>query len=203
MKTKWKVLLGVVVLALAAGGVVAGMKYNQRGIVTVQTGKVVRQDLASVVTASGEIKPKLTSILAQIQSAPRASHKFLIAEGSRVKKGQIVARLESVQAEADVAAQRAGVSTTQAESAASEAGLKAADEAVTTAQATLERSKADLERARIDFERTSETRFREADCAAGVRCQADRVVFGAGCRLMRHRHGLTRLAHNVHRPPRL
>ncbi len=154
MKTKWKVLLGVVVLALAAGGVVAGMKYNQRGIVTVQTGKVVRQDLASVVTASGEIKPKTYINLGANTIGPARIAQILVSEGSRVRKGQIVARLESVQAEADVAAQRAGVSTSQAESAASEAGLKAADEAVTTAQATLERSKADLEKARIEFERT-------------------------------------------------
>jgi HlyD family secretion protein len=154
VKTKWKVVLGITVVALAAGGVYAGMKYNQRGVVTVQTGKVVRQDLASVVTASGEIKPRnYINLGANTMGAARITQ-ILIKEGDRVKKGQVVARLESVQAEADVAAQRAAVSTVQAESAASEAGVKAADESVQTAQATLDRSKADLERARIDFERT-------------------------------------------------
>jgi len=154
VQTKWKVVIGVTVVALAAGGFYASMKYNQRGIVTVQTGKVVRQDLASVVTASGEIKPRTyINLGANTMGAARITH-ILVKEGDRVRKGQVVARLESVQAEADVAAQKAAVGTVQAESAASEAGVRAADESVITAQASVERSKADLERAKIDFERT-------------------------------------------------
>lgn len=153
MKKKWKVLLGLTVVLLAAGGVFAGIKYNQRGVVTVQTGKVVRQDLASVVTASGEIKPRNYINLGANTMGPARITQILVAEGDRVRKGQTVARLESVQAEADVAAQRAAVSSVEAESNASEAGVRAADESVQTAQATLERSKAELERARIDFGR--------------------------------------------------
>ena len=154
MKTKWKVVLGVTVVALAAGGVFAGMKYNQRGIVTVQTGKVVRQDLASLVTASGEIKPRnYINLGANTMGAARITQ-VLVKEGDRVRKGQVVARLESVQAEADVAAQRAAVGTVQAESAASEATVKAADESVQTAEAGVQRAKADLDRAKIDFDRT-------------------------------------------------
>src|SRR5207244_3128774 len=108
--------------ALAAGGVLAAIRYNQRGIITVQTGKVVRQDLASVVTASGEIKPRnYINLGANTVGAARITQ-ILVAEGDRVHKNQVVAKLESVQAEADVAAQRAAVGSSQAESAASEAG---------------------------------------------------------------------------------
>nr|MDQ2899718.1 secretion protein HlyD [Acidobacteriota bacterium] len=57
MKTKWKVIIGVVVLLAIAIGVFASVRYSRRGIVTVQTGRVVKQDLTSLVTASGEIKP--------------------------------------------------------------------------------------------------------------------------------------------------
>jgi HlyD family secretion protein len=153
VKKKWKVLLGLTVVLLAAGGVFAGIKYNQRGVVTVQTGKVVRQDLASLVTASGEIKPRNYINLGANTMGPARITQILVAEGDRVRKGQTVARLESVQAEADVAAQRAAVSSVEAESNASEAGVRAADESVQTAQATLERSKAELERARIEFGR--------------------------------------------------
>ena len=39
-------------------GVYASTVYSKKGLVTVQTGNVVRQDLTSLVTASGEIKPK-------------------------------------------------------------------------------------------------------------------------------------------------
>ena len=38
--------------------VFAGVRYSRRGIVTVQTGRATRQDLTSLVTASGEIKPR-------------------------------------------------------------------------------------------------------------------------------------------------
>jgi HlyD family secretion protein len=152
VKTKWKILLAFVILAAVAAAVVAGVRYNQRGVVTVQTGKVARQDLTSLVTASGEIKPRN-----YINLGANAMGRILelyVAEGARVQKGQILAKLESVQAEADVAAQRAAVGSTQAESAASEAAVKAAAESISTAEASLARAKAELERARIDFERT-------------------------------------------------
>src|SRR5580704_16459990 len=58
VQTKWKVLIGAGALALVAGGVFGGIKYSQRDIVTVQTGKVIQEDLASIVTASGEINPR-------------------------------------------------------------------------------------------------------------------------------------------------
>jgi len=59
-----------------------------------------------------------------------------------------------VQPEAEVAAQRASLSSTEAESAASEASLRAADEQIRTLQASLDRAKAELERAKINFSRT-------------------------------------------------
>ena len=58
MKTKWKIVLGVTAVAVTAGVVVGGIQYSKRGIVTVQTGRANRQDLVSLVTASGEIKPR-------------------------------------------------------------------------------------------------------------------------------------------------
>lgn len=154
MKKKWKIALIAGGLLIASAAVFAGIKYNQRGIVTVQTGKVARQDLAALVTASGEIKPRNYINLGANTIGPARINELLVVEGDKVKKGQIVAKLESVQAAADVAAQRAAVGTSEAESSAGEAGLRAADETITTAMATLERMKADAERARIDFERT-------------------------------------------------
>lgn len=154
MKRKWKAFVGVVGLIVISGGAYAGYRYNQRGIVTVQTGKAVRQDLTAVVTASGEIKP-----LKYINIGANAMGRLIdiyVKEGDKVTKNQVVARLESIQAQAEVAAQRAAVSSSQADSAASEAGLKAADENITTAQATVERTKADLRRMKVDFDRSTE-----------------------------------------------
>lgn len=154
MKKKWKIFAGVAVLLVVSGGAYAGYRYNQRGIVTVQTGRAVRQDLTAVVTASGEIKP-LKYINIGANAMGRLTDIY-VKEGDKVAKNQVVARLESIQAQADVAAQRAAVSSSQADSAASEAGLKAADENINTAQATVDRTKADLQRMKIDFDRSAE-----------------------------------------------
>jgi HlyD family secretion protein len=154
VKKKWKIIFAIAVLLIAAVSVVAGMRYNQRGIVTVQTGKVARQDLAALVTASGEIKPRNYINLGANTMGPARITQIFVVEGDRVQKGQVVAKLESVQAEADVAAQRAAVGSSEADSSANEAGLRAAEQAITTAEASLARIKADLDRVRIDFQRT-------------------------------------------------
>ncbi len=56
---RWKKIALIVAGVLVLVGV-AGFYYQQanKDIVTVQTGKVARQDLVSLVTASGEIKPR-------------------------------------------------------------------------------------------------------------------------------------------------
>ena len=101
MKT-WKIVAGVVALAAVGGSIYASMKWNQKGIVTVQTGKTVRQDLTSVVTASGEIKPRnYINIGSNAQGASRITD-ILVVEGAKVRKGQLLAKLESVQPEAEV-----------------------------------------------------------------------------------------------------
>ena len=155
MKRKWKIIIGVVVLLGAGIAAFASYRYNQAAVIKVQTGKSVRQDLAQVVTASGEIKPRYYVNIGTNANVPSRITEILVVEGQKVKRGQLLARLESVQPEADVAAQRANVSSTEADSAASEAGVRSADENIKTLQASLERSKTDLERAKIDFDRTS------------------------------------------------
>jgi HlyD family secretion protein len=156
VKTKWKVLLTIGLIALAAGGVFASIKYNQRGIVAVQTGRVLRQDLTSVVTASGEVKPKNYINLGANTFGPAPITEILVKEGDHVRKGQVVAKLESVQANADVVAQKAGIDTALADSAAAEAGMKSMEDAVRTAQATLERNRAELDRTKSNLDRATE-----------------------------------------------
>lgn len=153
MKRKWKLLIAVLAVLVIAGGVFGGVRYSRRGIVTVQTGKVVRQDLVALVTASGEIKPRNYINIGANTAGPARIVEIAVVEGQPVKKGQLLARLESVQPEAEVAAQRAALSSAEAESAAAEASLRAADENLLTAQAGVDRAKAELERARLFFER--------------------------------------------------
>ena len=154
MKTKWKAAIGIGVLVIGGAAAYANYKIKQGAIVSVTSSLVARQDLVSLVTSSGEIKPRnYINIGSNANGASRITE-INVVEGQRVRKGQQLAKLESVQPEAQLAAQRANVATTEAESAASEAGLNAADENIKSAQASIDRSKADSERARQDFDRS-------------------------------------------------
>jgi HlyD family secretion protein len=151
VKTKWKVVIGVVLAIAAIGGTVASVRYSQSAQVTVQTATVAKGDLTSIVTASGEIKPKTYTNLGA--NAQGRVMELMVKEGDHVHKGQVVARIESIQATADVEQQRATIASAESDSTASEAGLKMQDDTIRTQQATIDRTKADLDLARINNER--------------------------------------------------
>ncbi len=153
VKRKWKITIFVTLLVVAGVSIFASVKYSQRGIVAVQTGRVTRLDLTSLVTASGEIKPRNYINIGSNAMSPARITDILVREGDRVKRGQLLARLESVQQEAEVAAQRAALSSAEAESSSAEAALRAADENLRTGEASLDRAKAEQERARLNFQR--------------------------------------------------
>ncbi len=104
MKRKWKAIIIVAVVAALAIGVYASTVYSKRGVVAVQTGKVVRGDLTSLVTASGEIKPK--NYINIGANAIGVLSQILVKEGDHVRKGQLVARVENIQPEAQVNSQK-------------------------------------------------------------------------------------------------
>jgi HlyD family secretion protein len=154
VKVKWKIIITLGALLLAGIGVYASTVYSKKGLVTVQTGQAVRQDLTSLVTASGEIKPKnYINIGANAQGDIT---ELLVKEGDRVRKGQLLAKIEDVQPAADVEAQRATLTSAEAQSAASEAGVNAADDNIRTMQAALEHDKADLDRMKADYQRAEQ-----------------------------------------------
>lgn len=155
MKKKWKILLLVGLLIVVASAVLASIKISQRGIVTVQTGKVARMDLTSLVTASGEIKPRnYINIGANAGPAPITA--ILVKEGDRVHKGQVLARLANVQPSADLRAQSASMNAVLADSAADEAALKSADDSIAVAQAQVDHDRADLAQKKADLDRSQE-----------------------------------------------
>jgi HlyD family secretion protein len=156
VKRKWKIwlaILGVVVIGIVVLSVV---QKSRAGIAVVQTGRVQRQDLASVVTASGEIKPRNYINIGTNAMMHSRLTEILVKEGDRVKRGQLLARLESVQPEAEVAAQNAGVSSAEADSAAGESSVQAADENLVTALATADRTRAELEQSRLNYGRAEQ-----------------------------------------------
>jgi len=142
----WKklaLIIGGVVVLLAIVGFT--VEQSRKGVVTVQTGKVVREDITSVVTASGEIKPKVYVNIGA-NAMGKITHLY-VKEGDSVKKGQTLATLENVQSAADVAANDAALNASRTDSIAAQA-------AVNTAGAELNQAETEFERARLDYERS-------------------------------------------------
>jgi HlyD family secretion protein len=154
VKRKWKIVITLFAVVIFAAGIFASAQYSKRGVVTVQTGQVARMDLTSLVTASGEIKPKDYHNIGA--DAAGDLTEILVKEGDHVRKGQLLAKIEDVQPQADVDAQKAALSSAEANSSAAEAGLQAADENTKTMQAALEKDKADLDRMKADFDRSQQ-----------------------------------------------
>ena len=144
MSTGKKIAIGAGVAVLLAAMVGFTVHQSHKNLVTVQTGKVQRQDLSSMVSASGEIKPKT-----YVNIGANAFGKIIrlyVKEGDRVKKGQLLAQLENVQSGADVNATKAGLESSQTDAVAAAA-------AVNTAVADLNKAQADAERMEQDWAR--------------------------------------------------
>jgi HlyD family secretion protein len=147
MKTWQKVGIGAALAVIGAGAAGFAIREWKKGFTTVQTGAVTREDLTSVVTASGEIRPKnYTNVLGEGMGKITD---IAVKEGDRVKKGDVLLHLENIQPGADVQAQTATVQ-------ASESGMKAASANYDAAVATLAQRQADLEKAKLDWQRSQE-----------------------------------------------
>src|SRR6266849_831657 len=144
MKTWKKIVIGIGAALLVVAIVGFTVHQSSKNVVTVQTGKAQQLDLATVVSASGEIKPK-TYVNIGANAYGKITHLY-VKEGDHVKKGQLLAQLENVQSSADVNANQASVQAAATDAIAAEASLK-------TAQADLRRAQADYDRNKLDWER--------------------------------------------------
>jgi HlyD family secretion protein len=170
MTTRRKRIIGGVVAVAVLGGVVAYSVNAQRsGQVAVQTQKAGKRELVSVVSASGEIKPKrYVNISSNVSGR---IEQLLIVEGQTVRRGQVLARIDSTR-----------IAAGERQSAAALEGAKA----------DLVRAQADLEASRLAYERTkkmhadklvSDQVFEQADAelkmkAAAVEAQKRRINQG-------------------------
>src|SRR6516164_7343926 len=137
----------VAISSIAGYSVVA----RNRGVVAIESGRVVPEDLTQTVSANGEIKPKKnmnvsSNMMGRIVRLP-------VKEGDRVRNGQLLVQLESIQTEADVRAAEATLDAAQADVEGTVAQIRSADAAVTSAKAEITRAEADLVRAKQSFER--------------------------------------------------
>jgi len=141
MKKILLIILGVLVVVGLVGFYVVK---QQSGYTKVLTAKLVRQDLATIVSGTGQIKPT-TYVNVGANVMGRVTH-FYVKEGDSVKKGQTVATIENIQQTANVAGQEAAI-------AAAKTDINSYIAAEKTAEANVERSKADLEQKKLDWER--------------------------------------------------
>jgi HlyD family secretion protein len=144
MSTWKKIAIGAGVAVVLASIIGFTVYQSHKNVVTVQTAKAAPKDLASVVSASGEVKPK-TYVNIGANAFGKITHLY-VKEGDKVKRGQLLAQLENVQSAADVNATQASLEAARTDAVAAEAGLK-------TSQADLNRAKSDAERGKLDWDR--------------------------------------------------
>jgi HlyD family secretion protein len=130
----------IVVVALVAFMVIK----QQSGYTKVLTAKVQRQDLATIVSGTGQIKPK-TYVNLGATAMGRVTHLY-VKEGDLVKQGETVASIENVQQESTVAGQQAAIAAANTDIASFIAAEK-------TAEANVEHAQADLEQKKLDWDR--------------------------------------------------
>jgi HlyD family secretion protein len=141
MKKILLIVLGVVVVI----GLVSLFIYRQNaGYTKVLTAKIVKQDLSTVVSGTGQIEAK-TYVNLGATAMGRVTH-FAVKEGDRVHKGETVATIEHVQQEANVVGQEAAIAAGKTDIASYIAAEK-------TAEANVDHAKADLEQKQLDWDR--------------------------------------------------
>jgi HlyD family secretion protein len=142
-----KIVWIVVIVVVLAGVVAASIYHSQSDVTKVVTGKAARQDLVSIVSGTGQIKP-LTYVNVGATAFGRIT-KLNVKEGDHVKEGAVLATVENVQPQATVAAQEATI-------AASRTDVTSFVAAEKTASANILQAKADLEQKRLDYGRSKE-----------------------------------------------
>ena len=141
----WQKAAIAVSVVLVIGGITWYSIYKaNENVVTVQTARVARQDLISLVTASGEVRPKTyTNVLGE---GIGKITDIVVKEGDHVKKGDVLLHLENIQPGADVQAQVASIDAAQS-------GMKAAAANFDSAGATAAQRQSDLTKAQLDWQR--------------------------------------------------
>jgi HlyD family secretion protein len=141
-----KKIILILVAVVVAAALVGFMVYKQQsGYTKVLTAKISRQDLSSVVSGTGQIKPK-TYVNLGATAMGRITHLY-VKEGDRVKRGQLVATVENVAQEAQVRGQEAAIAAARTDIASYIAAEKTNEANVQHAQADLQQKKLDWIRA--------------------------------------------------------
>jgi HlyD family secretion protein len=162
----------VVVLALVVAALLLFTGINRRRVVTpVRAEKVVRQEIASVISTNGKIEP-INSFEAHAP-APATVNKVLVAEGDHVKAGQLLVKLDDAEARSQAA--RALAQLRSAEAALS--GIKAGgtQEELLTSRADLTKAQAERDEAQRNLQAVQKLRQNGAASPAEVEAAQNRL----------------------------
>jgi HlyD family secretion protein len=161
----------VVVVALVVAALLLFTGINRRRVVTpVRAEKVVRQEIASVISTNGKIEP-INSFEAHAP-APATVNKVLVAEGDHVKAGQLLVKLDDAEARSQAA--RALAQLRSAEAALS--GIKAGgtQEELLTSRADLTKAQAERDDAQRNLQAIQKLRQNGAASPAEVEAAQNR-----------------------------
>ena len=158
MSKKAKIAIGIVLLLVVSGAIIASVNKKDKGVKQVTIGVVETADLVSKVSANGRIEAKRkvdisANVMGQIVN-------LAVREGDRVEKGDFLLQIDRVQL------------TASAESA--QASLKALEADRQSAEASLDNAKRNYDRAKTNYDGgiipradldNAETQFRSAEAA--------------------------------------
>ncbi len=141
-----KIVAIVVILLVLAGIGIGTVLHDQSSVLAVTTSKAGRTDLLSIVSGTGQIKPK-TYVNIGATAFGRITH-LNVKEGDHVKAGTVLATIENVQPSSTVAAQQATIASSRTDVNSFLAAEQTAQANITQAQADLEQKKFDYTRAK-------------------------------------------------------
>lgn len=147
-KVPWgKIAVGL--LLLLVGFAVYKSVGSKKSEITYETTKVIKKTVETHVAATGAIESTTTVTVGSQVSGPVSQ--VLVDFNSKVKKGQVLARIDpseflarQAQAQANLQSATAGLSSQQAQLAGQEAAVRQAEVAIATAEVNLEQAKASV-----------------------------------------------------------
>ncbi len=164
-----KRLVVVALLVVAAVVLFTGINRRRAGT-SVRAEKVVRQEIASVISTNGKIEP-INSFEAHAP-APATVKNVLVAEGDHVKTGQLLVQLDDAEARAQAA--RAMAQLRSAEAALHAIKTGGTQEEVLTIRADLTKAQAERDEAQRNLQAIQKLRQNGAASPAEVEAAENR-----------------------------
>lgn len=155
LKRRWLLILGLLIIIMVSMGLYVSAR-RQRAAETLEyfTAPVARGAMKKIVSATGTVQTVLT---VQVGSQVSGQVEELYADfNSVVKRGQLLAKLDTRNLDAQVANNRASVAAAQARLKSAQAELKTHAANLSSAKASLEGARVTRDNAELQYKRATE-----------------------------------------------